>query len=52
MNNSRTNFHAVLIGFNKFNDYTRLPELKFAEKDARDFYELLVDPQFGEVSYE
>jgi len=43
-----SNFHAVLMGFDKFQDRARLPELAFAEKDAKDLYSLLIDPQYGE----
>lgn len=46
------NFYAVIIGFNKFNDQAYLPELEFAEKDAHDLYEVLVDPSCGNVPAE
>jgi EAL domain-containing protein (putative c-di-GMP-specific phosphodiesterase class I) len=46
---SDNQFHAVIIGFNKFNDH-RLPDLQFAEKDAKDLYDVLVDPDAGNYS--
>ncbi|HLO18827.1 MAG TPA: EAL domain-containing protein [Anaerolineales bacterium] len=47
-----SNFYAVIIGFNKFTDQAHLPELQFAEKDARDLYEALIDPKCGDVPKE
>lgn len=44
---SPTNFHAVIMGFNEFSDEARLPSLKFAEKDARDLYDLLTNLPYG-----
>lgn len=41
------NFYAVLIGFNKFKDEEHLPSLQFAEKDAQDLYDVLLNPQIG-----
>jgi|WetSurMetagenome_2_1015567.scaffolds.fasta_scaffold27770_3 EAL domain-containing protein (putative c-di-GMP-specific phosphodiesterase class I) len=43
------NIYAVIIGFNKFEDKTYLPELEFAEKDAHDLYEALIDPDCGNI---
>ncbi|HEY9868963.1 MAG TPA: caspase family protein, partial [Candidatus Obscuribacterales bacterium] len=37
---------AVVIGISQFAD-PKVPELKYAGKDARDFYDYLVDPNFG-----
>lgn len=37
---------AVVIGVSRFAD-SRIPSLKYSAKDARDFYNLLVDPAFG-----
>ena len=47
-----TNFYAVIIGFNKFADQGHLPELEFAEKDAQDVYDVLIDPDCGDVPKE
>jgi len=45
-------FYAVIMGFNVFDDKTYLPELEFAEKDANDLYEALIDPDCGNVPKE
>jgi len=37
---------AIVIGVSKFAD-SRMPELKYAAKDAKDFYDYLVDPTGG-----
>jgi hypothetical protein len=44
---SKNNYFAVLIGFNKFKDKGRLPDLKFCEKDAIDLYDVLTNTQYG-----
>ena len=41
------NFYALIIGFNKFTDQAYLPELEFAEKDAQDLYDALINPDCG-----
>ena len=41
------NIYAVIMGFNNFVDNGRLPSLSYAEKDAQDLYDLLVDPKYG-----
>ena len=41
------NIYSVIIGFDHFNDKTRLPDLHYAQKDAADLYNLLTDPRFG-----
>lgn len=41
------NFYAILLGFNTFADQTYLPGLEYAEKDARDLYDALTDPDCG-----
>lgn len=41
------NFFAILIGFDKFSDHTYLPDLEFAQKDAQDLYDALIDPDCG-----
>jgi hypothetical protein len=48
----KSNFYAVIIGFNKFKDQENLPELQFAEKDAQDLYEALTDPKIGNYPQE
>jgi hypothetical protein len=47
MENDRSNFYGVLMGFNKYDDSEHFPELKFAEKDAEDLYDTLTHPEFG-----
>jgi EAL domain-containing protein (putative c-di-GMP-specific phosphodiesterase class I) len=47
MENARSNFYGVLMGFNKYDDVEHFPELKFAEKDAEDLYETLTHPGYG-----
>lgn len=47
-----SNFYAIIIGFNKFVDQAHLPELEFAEKDAQDLYDALIDPKCGDVPKE
>jgi EAL domain-containing protein (putative c-di-GMP-specific phosphodiesterase class I) len=42
-----SNFYAVIMGFNKFDDKDNLPELEFAEKDAVEFANVLTDPRYG-----
>jgi EAL domain-containing protein (putative c-di-GMP-specific phosphodiesterase class I) len=42
--------YAVLIGINSYIDQQNLPELKYAEKDARDLYEVLTHPKIGSFS--
>lgn len=45
-----THFHAVIMGFNKYTDNSKLPDLKFAEKDARDLKDVLTDKKYCNYS--
>jgi EAL domain-containing protein (putative c-di-GMP-specific phosphodiesterase class I) len=41
------NLHAVLIGINEYSDSRNFGTLQFAEKDAHDIYETLINPIIG-----
>ena len=47
MDDNKSDFYGILMGFNKYDDPINFPELKYAEKDAEDFYNLLINPEYG-----
>ncbi len=44
---NNNNFFGVLMGFNRYDDSTNFPNLEFAEHDAEELYNTLVDPKYG-----
>lgn len=46
------NYHAVLIGFNKYKDQESFPTLNYAKKDAEDLYDVLTHRDYGEFDKE
>ncbi|MFZ5909241.1 MAG: EAL domain-containing protein [Chloroflexota bacterium] len=45
-------FYSVVIGFNQFDDSGNFQPLQFAEKDAKDIFDVLVDEKYGNYPYE
>jgi EAL domain-containing protein (putative c-di-GMP-specific phosphodiesterase class I) len=44
--------YAVLIGINFYNDSQHLPPLKSAEKNCKDLYQVLTDPDISKINKE
>lgn len=52
MDNNKSDFYGILMGFNKYDDPANFPELKYAEKDAEDLYNVLINPEYGNYPQE
>lgn len=44
-----SNIFAISIGFNKYTDREHLPDLEYAENDAIEFSNVLLDPSYGNI---